>query len=144
MRVRWKEAGIIEQELLDEFARTKEYSFKYEREFKNQSNIPYLRVKVAGTKDRMPWGYCGQYTVKIEYIGGKIELEVKRSQAYTHSDASRPVEIVSFLNKVLFILDIIKACTVIPSDCGQIDTLEIIFDNIDGMWDDKVVKIPLR
>lgn len=134
------EANVIKLELLKEFRKSKDDYFKYEREFSFRGKKS-LKVEVYGIK----LGTMAQYDVVIECNLGKFRGEVKGSSMLIEVDIEpTPKNIIEYLNKILAILDIIKACTVIPSDCGEVQTLELYFKNLDGEYSDKTVKVPLR
>lgn len=138
----------VKYELLETFQKTKDVkSFKYEKSFEFQGNV-YLKVAVYGLKV----GQRAQYTIKIEKPEKnlpkwmkKLEIEVKGSSAFLEADIEpNPKSIIEYLNYVLGYLDLIKALTVIPSDCGVIRTLELYFTRVNGEYSEKTVKIPLR
>jgi len=140
MRAKWEEARVIKLELLKEFKKASEGHFKYEREFEFQGK-KYLKVGVYGIKQ----GSMAQYDVVIECGLGKFKGEVKRSSMLIEADVEPTLkDVIEYLNKVLSILDLIQALTVIPSDCGEVDTLEVYFTKIDGDYHEKTVRIPLR
>ena len=134
------EAKMIEEELREEFRKSKDGLFKYEKSFRF-ADKEYLRVAITGIKigNRM------QYTVVIDYADGTVTGEVKGSQILITSNVDpTPKNIISEVNRVLTVLEVIRGCTVIPSDVGDISTLEILFENLNGLYSERVIKIPLR
>lgn len=140
MRVKWSEANVIKLELLGKFKEANDGHFSYERKFSFKGK-KYLKVGVYGIKQ----GNLAQYDVVIECNLGKFRGEVKRSSMLIKTDVEPTTKnVIEYLNKVLAILDLIQALTVIPSDCGTVDVLEVHFTKIDGNYHEKTVKIPLR
>jgi len=134
------ESSIIELELMKEFKRASDGHFTYKREFEFQGK-KYLKVSVSGIKQ----GSMAQYGIEIQCTYGTFRGEVKRSSVFIKVDVEpTPKNILECLNRILAIYNLIRALTVIPSDCGIVDTLEIHFTRIDGDYHEKVVRVPLR
>jgi len=139
-----KEALEITEGLRKAFLRTKNgNSFSFNREFKNPKGETYLRVRVAGYKSEE----VAQYDVELEtWFNFKVKGYVKRAGLFITADVDpTPENIIKYVNILLRYIPIFEACTILPSDCGKIREIHVIFEKIET--DDyykRTVRIPLR
>jgi len=137
------EAETIFFELSKLFQNTKDSEhFSFLREFKNKNGETYLTVRVAGYK----YGNTAQYDVEItHWYGLKIRGYVKRKDLYINTDIEpTPKKIISYLNYILRDVELLKACTCIPSDVGKISEIHVIFDRVKTeKYREKTLIIPI-
>jgi len=137
------EAFAIAEELCEAFRKTRGHHFEWSREFRNRDGKVYLRVRVVGFK----LGGIMQYDIFVEHWHlFKFKGEVKGMHVLIEVESiSSPTGILEYLNILLKDLELIKALTIIPSDCGEIRELRIHFKDLEAdNLNQKELIIPLR